>query len=438
MELTRRLFIGGGACACALGPDALFAAPAAACDPARSVECRARAGLPNVLAKLRAGGTVRVAYLGGSITEANPGWRAMTFAGLRARFPQATLVEINAAISGTGSDYGACRLAGDVLAQKPDLLFVEFRVNGCVATLFGPENGVCGQQSVEGIIRQTWMANPCTDICFVYTLNEGMIKDLSAGRQTAFGATMEGLCDHYGIPSIDFGPEIMRRLAEGRLLFKPTKGALMAEANQHADARKSDEDGVLVFTRDGCHPVKEGHVLYAAVVARALEAEIFPASCAAAPHALPPPCAPGAWIATALVPSASVLTGAAWRPIDEAGDPVYRATYGRTHRMLRGGVWTDREGTSVTLAWTGSTVGFSDIPQSREDSMVLEVSIDGRTPFEMKRARSAEAHIYSRFWYLPRQPWGDHTVTVRLKRLPKGQRWIVGQFLVVGSFASGK
>ena len=431
MELTRRLFIGGGACACALGPDALFAAPAAAGDSARSVECRARAGLPNALAKLRAGGTVRVAYLGGSITEANPGWRAMTFAGLRARFPQATLVEINAAISGTGSDYGACRLAGDVLARKPDLLFVEFRVNGCAAAGFG-------QQSVEGIIRQTWAANPCTDICFAYTLNEGMVKDLSAGRQTAFGAMMEALCNHYAIPSIDFGPEITRRLADGSLLFKPTKGALKAEANQHADARKSDEDGVLVFTRDGCHPVKEGHAIYAAVVARALEAEIFPASGAAAPHALPPPCASGAWIATALVPSASVLTGADWRPIDTERDSVYRATYWRTHQMLRGGVWTDREGASITLAWTGSTVGFSDIPQSREDPMVLEASVDGGAPFEVKRARSMEAHIYSRFWYLPKQPWGDHTVTVRLKRLPKGQRWIVGQFLAVGSFASGK
>ena len=37
-------------------------------------ECRARGGLPNVEAKARAGGAIRVGYLGGSITAA-PGWR---------------------------------------------------------------------------------------------------------------------------------------------------------------------------------------------------------------------------------------------------------------------------------------------------------------------------------------------------------------------------
>ena len=34
-------------------------------------ECRIRDGLPNVLAKLKAGGPVRIAYLGGSITAVN-------------------------------------------------------------------------------------------------------------------------------------------------------------------------------------------------------------------------------------------------------------------------------------------------------------------------------------------------------------------------------
>ena len=100
--------------------------------------------------------------------------------------------------------------------------------------------------------------------------------------------------------------------------------------------------------------------------------------------------------------------------------------------MLRGGVWTDREGTSITLKWTGNTIGFSDIPQSREEPMELEVSVDGGKPFTLTRRRTMEAHIYSRFWYLPEQAWGEHIVKVTLRKLPAGQRWIVGQFLVVG------
>jgi hypothetical protein len=43
-------------------------------------ECRARTGLPNFLAKTKIpGAEIKVAYLGGSITE-QPGWRPKTLA----------------------------------------------------------------------------------------------------------------------------------------------------------------------------------------------------------------------------------------------------------------------------------------------------------------------------------------------------------------------
>ena len=62
MEISRRGFVGGVAGVCALGPWAHAAASATgACDPKRSVECRARGGIPNARAKLRAGETVRIA-----------------------------------------------------------------------------------------------------------------------------------------------------------------------------------------------------------------------------------------------------------------------------------------------------------------------------------------------------------------------------------------
>lgn len=383
------------------------------CDPSRSVECRARGGLPNARAKLRAGETVRLAYLGGSITKADPGWRAMTRDWFAARFPKARIEAIDAGIPGTGSDFGAFRLTADVLTQKPDLLFVEFRVNG---------SGGFDCPSVESIVRQTWTANPRTDICFVYTLDEGMLPALSAGRQTAFGTAMETVCNRYGIPSIDFAPEILKRLAAGEIAFRPS-----------ADA--PPKDGAVIFTKDGVHPYPAGHALYRDVVARAMETAIFPASgMGGRAHALPSPIAKDAWPTATLVPSAQVLTGAVWRPIDVERDSVYAATREpmRTQRMLRGGVWTDREGVSFTLAWTGSTIGFSDIPQSREDPMALEVSIDGGKPQAVTRMRTTP-HLSSRFWYLPVQTWGEHTATVTLKRLPKGQRWLLGQFLVTGT-----
>jgi len=55
------------------------AASTLAHDPKTAEEFRVRDGLPNFFAKLAAGGPVRIAYLGGSITAAN-GWRPKSFA----------------------------------------------------------------------------------------------------------------------------------------------------------------------------------------------------------------------------------------------------------------------------------------------------------------------------------------------------------------------
>src|SRR5438309_8062966 len=99
-----------------------------------AVECRERSGLPNVLSKLKASADVRIAYLGGSIT-AQDGWRPKTLNWFRQEFPKARVMEINAAIGGTGSDLGVFRLQHDVLEHQPDLLFIEFALNDDEAQL---------------------------------------------------------------------------------------------------------------------------------------------------------------------------------------------------------------------------------------------------------------------------------------------------------------
>ena len=156
---------------------------------------------------------------------------------VQAQYPKAEVVEINAAISGTGSDYGACRIATDVLSKSPDLVFMEHRVNG---------GGGYEAKSVEGIVRQIWKKNPQTDICLVYTLSQGMLKDLQAGKQTSFGAIMETVANAYGIPSIDLGVEIAKREKAGDLIFKSN----------------APVSGKMVFSKDGVHPGNEGHEVY--------------------------------------------------------------------------------------------------------------------------------------------------------------------------------
>jgi len=254
-----------------------ISAPSKSLTPVTAVECRPRGGLPNFFAKAKAGGDVRVAYLGGSITAA-PGWRVFSLDRLKKDFPTATFSEINAAIGGTGSDLGAFRVGHDVIAHKPDLVFVEFAVN---------DGGAAPEQilaTMEGIVRQILRANAATDICFVYTLSEPMLPDLAKGVFPRAASTMEAVADHYAIPSVHFGVEVNRRIADGTLVFKGEKPEKLDPAATP-----------LLFSTDGVHPhVQTGHRLYADVLARAL-ADIQAAATTAAPHPMPEPLRADNW-----------------------------------------------------------------------------------------------------------------------------------------------
>ncbi len=370
-------------------------------DPNVAQECRVRGGLPNVAAKLNAGEPIRIAYLGGSITAAR-GWRPKTVAWFQKEYPKSEIVEINVAISGTGSDYSACRLREDVLSQTPDLVFLECRVNG---------GGGFERESVEGVVRHIWQQSPRTDICFVYTISHSMLKGLQASKPSGFGRIMETIANHYGIPSIDLGVEVAKREKAGSLIFK-------------AD---SPVEGKLVFSRDGVHPGDAGHDLYREIIARSMK-QILKHG-APADHSLPGPLVETNWQVATLLPIRKAVLSDGWETVDVDDDPVYTESRGRTHAMLRGAVKCDRVGASVTVKWHGTNVGISDIPYG--EPAVLEAVVDGGTPILVKRTQR-ESTKYSRFWYLPSQTPGDHTVIFTVKELPAGQSFYMGQLLIVG------
>jgi lysophospholipase L1-like esterase len=372
-------------------------------DPAVPEELRIRDGLPNFFAKMAAGGPVRIAYLGGSITAAN-GWRPKTLAWFRAQFPQAEVVEINAAISGTGSDYGACRIARDVLVRNPDLVFMEHRVNG---------GGGFEAKSVEGIIRQIWKQHPRTDIGLIYTINEPMLKDLQAGKAPRFGAIMETIANVYRIPSIDLGVEVARRAQAGSLIFRTNTPVA----------------GKLVFSNDGTHPGDAGHDLYRDVIARSM-LTLKPVG-QYHDHRLPAPMESRCWETAGLLAITNATMSAGWTLVDSGKDAVYRDDFGRTHAMLRGAVKCDRAVEIITVRWRGATLGFSDIPQGSE--MEVEVTIDQAPPVIIRRPQTEKIHRYARFFYLPEQAPGEHAAVLRVKTLPAGLSYYAGQVLAVGT-----
>ena len=250
--------------ACALG---CAAAAVPVYQAVKAEEVRAREGVGNVMAKIRAGEEVTVAYLGGSIT-AMDGWRNKTTAWLRATYPKATFKEVHAAIGGTGSDLGVFRLGHDVLAYQPDLLFVEFATN---------DGGQAPEQiwrSMEGIVRQTWRQDPRTDIVFTYTITTAFVNDYVNGMCNRSASAMEMLADHYGIPSINFGVRVAQWLKADKLIMdaKVIETAVPKESpdrDKQIRERLAADKRVL-FANDGVHPRDEGHELYKAAIIEGL------------------------------------------------------------------------------------------------------------------------------------------------------------------------
>ena len=134
----------------------------------------------------------------------------------------------------------------DALRHNPDLLFVEFATNDSRAA---PEDI---WRSMEGIVRQTWKKNPATDIVFTYTITEAMKQDYLAGKCNRAASAMEQLADHYGIPSICFGPRVIDAVKAGTLMMSGK------------DFRAGT--GKTLFAKDGVHPAPAGHRFYLASV----------------------------------------------------------------------------------------------------------------------------------------------------------------------------
>lgn len=366
------------------------------CSSARALaleELAPRGGLPNVHARLDAGEPVRVAFLGGSITAAQ-GWRVLVRDHLKATYPKSTITEIFAAIPGTDSAFGACRLGAQVLAYSPDLLFVEFAVNDIGA------DPARIRAAMEGIVRQTWQANPRTDIAFIYTLSQAQLPDLQAGRPAATSRAMEEVASHYGIPSLQFGVEVARLADAGQLLFKGSPTGL--------DAEGRDATGNLVFSADGTHPLPAGHRLYFSVIERALPRLL---TGDAAPHVLPAPLTPAPWETASILPVEKLKRTGDWRLLA----PGDKRTAWQPANLTPPTWLATSPGSATVFTFTGSAFGLAGLKTS--DSGRFRVTVDDRPPIEafFFDAFCVEGHARIATWWFPDAlPAGSHTVRIEL------------------------
>ena len=317
--------------------------------PQKAELVKPRDGLGNVLAKLSAGEKINVAYLGGSITAAN-GWRPKTTAWLKEKYPQAEIEEIHAAIGGTGSDLGVFRLQRDALRHKPDLLFIEFAVNDGGAA---PERI---WQAMEGIVRQTWAANPKTDICFVYTYRVGYEEDLRKGECPRAASAMEMLADHYGIPSVNFALKVVELETADKLVFQAPEPL----------------EGKIHFSTDGVHPLDAGHEIYTEVLAGAIQQMAQDIQPVEHQPKLRTSFVENHWQAAKMVPLEESMLSGDWQKLPE--DDTLQKRFG--NRM--GQIFEASEpGSKLTFRFKGSTAKLYDL--LGPDGGQVIVTVDGET-----------------------------------------------------------
>lgn len=206
-------------------------------------EFKVRDGVPNFINKVKNGNPVTIGYLGGSITRADNQYRLQSAKFIQNMFPEMKVTGINAGVSGTGTDLGACRLYDQVLKYNPDLIFVEFAVNGAFP------------DGMEGIIRQIWKYNPRIDICLIFTISSGQSRIYADGKFPENIRNLEKIANHYAIPSIHMGLQAAILENNGKLIWKADPATLPDK---------------IVFSADGTHPLEAGGNLYAEAIARAM------------------------------------------------------------------------------------------------------------------------------------------------------------------------
>jgi len=356
--------------------------------PVKAKLVQPRSGLGNTLLKLKQNQEVRVAYLGGSITAA-PGWRVKTTKWLQETFPKSKIHEIHAAIGGTGSDLGAFRLKHDVLQHRPDLVFIEFAVND------GGRQPESIWNSIEGIVRQIWTANPQTDICFIYTFRVNYENDLRKGECPRAASATELLAEHYGIPSINVALKIVELEKMGKLIFK-SESPLTGE--------------IIQFSKDGVHPLDRGHDIYTEVIANAIKQMQSTSQPVNHASTLKRHFAKGHWSDATMVPlQSSMLTGN-WKVLPE------KANLKKRFGGRMGQIWeADKPGSRLTFRFRGSQVALYDL--LGPDGGQLLITIDGKQQPKL-RPRFDSYCTYHRLATLTLAqnlaPQEIHTVTVEI------------------------
>lgn len=187
--------------------------------------------LEKCMARAAAGEKLVIGYLGGSITMGSVAtvqekcYAYLSHLWWKEKFPEAQVEFVNAGIGATTSQFAVARVEEDLLAYKPDVVFIEFTVNDDTSEHF--------KETYEGLLRKVYghKTKPA-----VITLQNAFYHD-GVSAETVHTPVAK----YYDLPIVSFKKAVVERVMAGEIV-------------------ESD------ITQDHLHPNDKGHALLAEVV----------------------------------------------------------------------------------------------------------------------------------------------------------------------------
>lgn len=190
--------------------------------------------------RARKGESLNVAFFGGSLTwgaqATDPqltSYRALISQRLKQFYPKAHFEFKDAAIGGTGSQLGAFRLERDVLAHKPDLVFLDFTINDDAYS----KPDVDRLASYESLVRRMVLAG----VPVVQVILPSKKDVLPNPPERSLDAKHKEIGKAYGLAIADAVALVKARVSDGKVT----------------------PDQLWDVASDGTHPGDAGYVLYA-------------------------------------------------------------------------------------------------------------------------------------------------------------------------------
>lgn len=205
-------------------------------------------------------GEIKIAFIGGSLTQNRSAWTNPVCDFFRELFPNKTVTAHNAGIGATNSEFAAARLEHDVFEKMiPDVLFVEFAVNDGGFSYRDDAAVIKNGVYIESIVKQCQALENKPVIIFLYAPH-GQRKGNNTYSNWHSGVRLKAqIGDNYGISGID----IWQYFEE--LYIEQTK----------ANPSLTYDDFLLQYyaPTDMLHPMDVGFAIYGDAIVKALRAE---------------------------------------------------------------------------------------------------------------------------------------------------------------------